>query len=64
MRNNQAYEFFVLATILDPHIRLASFVDDFEGEVLNVGLHLGVGKFATNETFGVEDTAKTISMID
>ena len=35
--------------------RLAVLVDDLEGEVLHVGLNLGVGELAANQTLGVED---------
>jgi len=62
LRNEKTYEFLFLATIFDPDVWFASLVDDFEGEVLEVGLHFGIGKFATDETLGIEDTGGAISM--
>lgn len=44
-----------LALELDLADWLASLVDDLEREVLHVGLDLGVGKLATDQTLGVED---------
>jgi NAD-specific glutamate dehydrogenase len=44
-----------LALELDLDDGLAALVDDLEGEVLDVGLHLGVGELAANEALGVED---------
>ena len=44
-----------LALELDLDDGLASAVDDLEGEVLHVGLHLLVGELAADETLGIED---------
>jgi hypothetical protein len=41
---------------LDSDVRFAIFAKHFEGEMLYVGLHLGVSEFATDETLGVENT--------
>ena len=49
------YELLVLATVLHPDVGLAGLVEDGEGEVLDVGLHLRIRELATNETLGVED---------
>ena len=59
MGNDQTYEFLVLATVLDLDVWLSSFVDDLEGEVLDIGLDLGIGGFATNEALGVEYARET-----
>lgn len=62
MRYDQTYEFLVLATVLDPHVWLSGFVNDLEGEMLDIGLNFDIREFATNETLGIENTAETISM--
>ena len=49
------HELLVLATVLHPDVGLAGLVEDGEGEVLDVGLHLRIRELATNETLGVED---------
>jgi hypothetical protein len=64
LRNDQTYEFLILATILDPNVWLATLVDDLEGEVLDIGLHFSIGEFATNETFGIEDTGEEDQYVD
>lgn len=48
-------ELLGLALELDLGLGLAGLVDDLEGEVLHVGLDLGVGELAADETLGVED---------
>jgi NAD-dependent glutamate dehydrogenase len=48
-------EDLVLALELDLDGGLASLVDDLEGEVLHVGLNLGIGELAANQALGVED---------
>jgi hypothetical protein len=48
-------EGLVLALELDLDDRLATLVDDLEGEVLHVGLNLSIGELAANEALGVED---------
>jgi hypothetical protein len=37
---------------------LATLVEDLEGEVLDVGLHLGIVEFSTNETLSIKDGCK------
>ena len=49
------YEFLLLTTVLHTDVGLGALVEDGEGEVLDVALHLGVGELATDETLGVED---------
>ena len=49
------HELLVLATVLHPDVGLAGLVEDGEGEVLDVGLHLRIRELATHETLGVED---------
>lgn len=51
---NGTYEFLILAAVVYPDIGLAGLVKDLEGEMLDIRLHLGVGKLASNETLGVE----------
>ena len=53
------YKFFLLATILDLDIRLSVFAHNFEGEVLNIGLHFGVSEFSTDETLRIENTIES-----
>ena len=45
----------LLTLELDLNDRLASAVNDGEGEVLHVCLNLGVCKLTTNESLGIED---------
>jgi hypothetical protein len=47
---------FLLASVLDLDSRLAILVDDFEGVMLHVRLHLSVNEITTDETLGVENT--------
>ena len=49
------HEFLVLTTVLYTDVRLRTLVEDGEGEVLDVGLHLRIRELAANETLGVED---------
>ena len=49
------YELLVLATVLHPDVGLAGLVEDGEGEVLDIGLNLGVAELATDETLRIED---------
>ena len=44
-----------LAAVLNLNGGLATLADDLEGEVLDVGLHLGIIEFAADETLCVED---------
>jgi hypothetical protein len=44
------------------YVRLPALVDNLEGEVLDVRLDLGIAEFTTNETFSVENAAKTKSV--
>lgn len=48
-------EVLLLALELDLDDGLASLLDNLEGEVLHVGLDLGVGELAADEALGVED---------
>ena len=50
------YDLLGLATVLNLNVGLAILAEDLEGEVLEIGLHLGVVELATNETLSVEDT--------
>ena len=45
-----------LTAVLNLNGGLATLADDLEGEVLDVGLHLGVIEFATDETLRIEDS--------
>jgi hypothetical protein len=49
-------ESLLFALKLDLNDRLATLVNDLEGEVLHVGLHLSIGELATDEALGVEDS--------
>ena len=44
-----------LAAVLNLNGGLATLANDLEGEVLDVGLHLGVIEFTTDETLRIED---------
>ena len=44
-----------LAAVLNLNGGLATLADDLEGEVLDVGLHLGVIEFTADETLRIED---------
>ena len=50
------YEFFILATVGNLDVRLASLVNDLEREVLDIGLDFSIAELATNETLRVEDS--------
>ena len=43
-----------LTAVLNLNGGLATLADDLEGEVLDVGLHLGVIEFTTDETLRIE----------
>ena len=45
-----------LAAVLNLNGGLATLADNLEGEVLDVGLHLGVIEFTTDETLRIEDS--------
>ena len=49
------HELLGLTAVLDLNVRLASLVDDLEGEVLHVRLDLCVLELAADETLRVED---------
>ena len=53
--DNGTYEFLVLTTVGNADVGLAALVEDSEGEVLDVGLHLSIGELATDETLRIED---------
>lgn len=48
-------ESLLLALELDLDDRLASLLDDLEGEVLHVGLNLSIGELASDKTLSIED---------
>lgn len=45
-----------LAAVLNLNGGLATLADDLEGEVLDVGLYLGVIEFTADETLRIEDS--------
>ena len=49
------YEFLLLTAVCYADVGLAALVEDSEGEVLDVGLHLSIGELATDEALRVED---------
>ena len=51
----ETYEFLVLTTVGNADVGLAALVEDSEGEVLDVGLHLSIGELATDEALRIED---------
>lgn len=53
------HKFLHFTSVFDFNVRLRGFVDDLEGEVLDIGLDLGIGGFATNEALGVEYARET-----
>jgi hypothetical protein len=42
--------------VLHSDVRFSTLVNDLEGEVFDIGLHLRIGEFATNETLRIENT--------
>ena len=55
VRIKTTHEFLVLSTVVYSDVWLASFIEDLEGEVLDIGLNLSVTELASNETLRVED---------
>jgi hypothetical protein len=53
------YKLLLLASILNPDVRLTILIEDGEGEVLDVSLHFRVGELATDETLCIENTGET-----
>lgn len=53
-------EGLLLALELNLDDRLATLVDDLEGEVLHIGLDLRVGELATDQTLGIEDSVRGV----
>jgi hypothetical protein len=64
LRDDRTHEFLVPATVSDLDIRLSTLVDDLEWEIPDIGLHLRIGKFTTNETLSVEDTGQGDQFVD
>jgi len=52
------YKVLGLTTVLNLDDWLAALVDNLEGEVLDIGLDFSVVELASNETLGIEDTAR------
>jgi hypothetical protein len=44
------HKFLLLSTVLNLDVRLSRLVNNFEGEALDIGLHLCIFVFAANET--------------
>ena len=59
-RCGSTHKFPRLTTVLNLDRRLASTVNDSDGEMLHVRLNLGVGKLATNKSFCVEDSVPRV----
>lgn len=53
-----AYKFFLLSTILDDDKRLGLLADNFEREVLEIGLHFSILESPTDETLRVENAVE------
>ena len=53
-RCGSTHKFLRLATVLNLDRRLASTVNDSDGETLHVRLNLRIGELATNNSFRVE----------
>ena len=53
-----AYKFFLLATVFNTDVRLATLAEDLKREMLDIRLNLGIIKFASDETFRIEHTAE------
>ena len=56
MRTEATYEFLLLTAVCYADVGLAALVEDSEGEVLDVGLHLGIIEFTADETLRIEDS--------
>lgn len=52
------YEFLLLAAVLNADVGLATFAEDGEGEVLEIGLNLSIVELATDETLSIENAAR------
>ena len=52
------YKLLVLTTVCDGNVWLSGLVEDLEGEVLDIRLHFGIVKLATNKTLGIENATK------
>jgi hypothetical protein len=60
-KNSKTYcECLLLALELNGDDRLATLVDDLEGEVLHVRLHLSIRELATDEALCVEDSVDRV----
>jgi hypothetical protein len=57
-------KFLFLTTVGDLDVGFAAFVENFKGEVFNVGLHFGIREFASNKSFSIENTDKIRKAID
>jgi hypothetical protein len=51
------YGVFLVALVLQLNLRLAFLAKQFEGETLQVRLHLRISELATDKTFGIENGA-------
>ena len=57
------YKFLILTLILNLDVRLPSLANDLEREVLNIGLNLSIGEFASNQTLCVEYAERFINIL-
>ena len=52
------YGVILLASVLHLNIRLSVLAQDFEGEMVQVGLRLKISKLVTDKTFDIENAGK------
>ena len=55
LERNATYKFLVLTAIAYTDVRLASFVENLEEEVLDIRLNLNTIVFATNKSLCIKD---------
>ena len=54
-KRRNPYKFILLPSIFNTDVRFALLAKDFEREVLEIRLNLGIVEPATNKTFCIED---------
>ena len=56
MDERDTNKFFLLATVFNMDVGLATLAEDLEREMLDIRLNLGIIKLASDETFRIEHT--------
>jgi hypothetical protein len=53
------YKFFLLSAVFNTNVGFTTLAENFEGEMFDIRLDLGIIELASNETFRIEDTAES-----